>query len=135
MNHCKNCGNNIPDDTSTCEEAGFGDGCGKTLGNTSLPYIEQQIEEFRETFSVPTAKDNWTPDTYPHPLGIVNWLTSALLSAMQERDRQVIELLEGMKKQTEHLVPMDNYEHPEYDQALGYNQALSDAIKRIRAEV
>ena len=35
MNHCKNCGNNIPDETSTCAEAGFGDGCGKTLRGES----------------------------------------------------------------------------------------------------
>jgi len=31
MNHCKKCGNNIPDETETCEEAGFGEGCGNTL--------------------------------------------------------------------------------------------------------
>ena len=31
MKHCNKCGNNIPDGTTTCEEAGFGDGCGKKL--------------------------------------------------------------------------------------------------------
>jgi hypothetical protein len=31
MNHCKKCGNNIPDFASDCAGAGFGDCCGKTL--------------------------------------------------------------------------------------------------------
>jgi hypothetical protein len=34
MNHCKNCGNNIPDTVNTCEEAGFGEGCGKKFADT-----------------------------------------------------------------------------------------------------
>lgn len=31
MKHCKIYGNNIPADTTTCEEAGFGEGCGNSL--------------------------------------------------------------------------------------------------------
>lgn len=31
MNHCIECGNNIPDDTTTCKEAGFGEDCGNKL--------------------------------------------------------------------------------------------------------
>jgi hypothetical protein len=34
MNHCNKCGNNIPDNTDTCEEAGFGDGCGNKIDDT-----------------------------------------------------------------------------------------------------
>jgi len=54
--------------------------------------IDQMIYEFRETFSVPTSKDNWTPDNYPHPLGIIDWLRRSLATMKSEGARAVLEL-------------------------------------------
>jgi len=51
-------------------------------------HIESAVEEFRETFSVPTSKDNWTPDTYPHPLGIINWLRTTLTKISEEARKE-----------------------------------------------
>ena len=43
-----------------------------------------------------------------------------------------VELIEGEKKETDNLVPLDNYEHPEYDQAVGFNQALQTAVTKLQ---
>lgn len=41
MNHCKKCGNNIPDHATDCASAGFGDGCKKTLRSMTTSTVEE----------------------------------------------------------------------------------------------
>ncbi len=50
MNHCKICGNNIPDEVEDCHQAGFGEGCMKTMRTMNqIPNIEEvntrEVEE------------------------------------------------------------------------------------------
>lgn len=42
MNHCKICGNNIPDGAEDCHQAGFGEGCMKTMANMTHPPQERR---------------------------------------------------------------------------------------------
>jgi hypothetical protein len=55
--------------------------------------VEEIVEAFRQTFSVPTSHDNWTPDTYPHQLGVINWLTTTLTAERERSAAMVAELL------------------------------------------
>ena len=50
MNHCKQCGNNIPPDVQDCEQAGFGEGCGKTLSN--MTNKERSVEELAKQIAM-----------------------------------------------------------------------------------
>ena len=58
--------------------------------------VVERVEEFRETFLVPTGEDNWTPENYPHPLGITNWLTTTLTQYHQDL---MSEVRAGIKKE------------------------------------
>jgi hypothetical protein len=95
----------------------------------TLPYIEQKVEEFVKKYG------NYVPllERRSAGLGKEQWLRSALLSAMQERDRQLIEMLEGMKKKD--TVPRKALNEDMNGRTDAFNQALSDAITKIRAEV
>jgi uncharacterized iron-regulated protein len=99
---------------------GVHSGVGDTPSAHSLPYIEQVVEEWRCTHKDCSLIGDM------HNEKDLNDFRSALLSAMQERDRQVIEMLEAEQRK---------YANGEDDYCQGAWETLEKMITRIRAEV
>ena len=61
-----------------------------------------------------------------------NDLGNLISYTITETIKAGVSAIEGEKKETDNLVPLDNYEHPEYDQAVGFNQALQTAVTKLQ---
>lgn len=77
MNHCIKCGNNIPDDTTTCEDAGFSEGCGRTMNEKEcceecLKCPDYTKHDFCHNKScachTPQEKEPWEKESLAHQL-------------------------------------------------------------------
>jgi hypothetical protein len=128
MNHCINCGNNIPDEVKTCGEAGFGDGCGKKLATMPKDYqeVEKIVDEYKSLF-------HYTYDQVDENLTTTNekYLRQALTTYGNAREEEIIKIAEGKKKEID-LHPETNADYLEFKNDFGYNQALTDLIEAIK---
>ncbi len=94
MNHCINCGNNIPDEVKTCNEAGFGDDCEKTLATVPKDYqeVERIVETFAAKFTYSEGHELHNQAVYPYPLPKVQaWLRDTLATYGNLRELQGVE--------------------------------------------
>jgi len=88
-------------------------------------------KEWREEFD-----KQFTPHIGNHPEGadhgIADDIKDFIQNLLDQHSAQLVERVEKLRKETDSLVPVDNYEHPEYDQAVGFNQAIDEVVDIVR---
>jgi hypothetical protein len=133
MNHCINCGNNIPDEVKTCGEAGYGD-CRKKAD--PMPKDYQEIEEISINITSHLAG--------VLPSGLYDRLENDIIKALttygNARELQGVEKVEkGVPEKSELKF---NRNVPGYDEANaeqdGWNdcrQATLDHTAKVKSEL
>jgi len=128
--HCIKCGNNIPKDTTTCAEAGFGEGCGNKIADPTPSTWREDFDEVSNTFygakrGQRIGACNFTESGVAESKErIKQWIADLL----KKRDEELVKKVEGMRLD---YIPK-TAGNPYWGN--GYNQALAHILIEISSD-
>ena len=93
MNHCNICGNNIPEGKLNCEEAGFGEGCGKTMRTMNQDKLREEFDKWyleQKVMNPYIVRDYWLTKMQEREEEIIYEMRKASLYFLKEGGKKVV---------------------------------------------